>query len=187
MGKRKHRGKRGKGKNRKTWMHPRLWIILHAPPRPDDDVMWCDVCDAWKRKTYRVPPTFNDAGLVAAPSYRLCDGCARTNWEGNGAEFLRWTTERKAYEEAYLATITDDEVERTIDGFLAELRQRIRVDGFRLGHAPTGIFRDKFTDVLVVEAMEELLIERLAKAHLSTNTAAREPSTASVAAQSAAA
>lgn len=177
MARTKHRGKRGKSKNRRRWMHPRLWIILHAPPRPDDDVLWCDVCDTWKSRTYRTAPRFNDAGLIETPSYRVCHDCARIHWDGNGVEFLRWTTERKAYEEAYLATITDEEVEAKIAAYLQELRQRIEVPGFRMGYAPAGILRQRYRDLLIVEAMDELLYERLIRSGGSTSTSTRGPTT----------
>ena len=177
MAKTKHRGKRGKSKNRRQWMHPRLWIILHAPPRPNDDDLWCDICDTWKHTTYRTAPRFNDAGLVETPSYRVCHDCTRAHWDGNGAEFLRWTAERKAYEEAYLSTITDEEVEEKILAFLRELRERIEIAGFRMGHAPLGVLRERYRDLLVVEAMDELLHERLTRSGGSTNISMREPST----------
>lgn len=145
-------------------MHPRLWILLHAPPKPSDDHLWCDFCDSWQRRTYRLPPTINSAGLVSSPSIRSCHTCAVKHWDGNAESFLRWTTETKAREEAYLSLITHDQIEAKIADFVAELRTRVNMPGFRPGHAPAHMIRNRFSDLLVTEAMEELLIEALRKA-----------------------
>jgi len=145
-------------------MHPRLWAILHAPPRPSDDHLWCDVCDSWRRRTMRVMPFLNDAGLVARPSFRVCPRCAALNWEGSAAERERWTIETKAREQAYLALITDEQVEAKIAELVAQIQQRVRLPGFRQGHVPAARIRADYSEILIVEAMEDLLIEALRKA-----------------------
>lgn len=155
-------------------MHPRLWIVIHAPPRASDDAMWCDVCDEWKRRTYRVPPRLNSHGLTDTPSFRICHPCLVSDWDGNGAEFLRQTAEWKAMEEAYLSLITDGDVETKIRSMVRDVRQRFEVPGFRKGHAPLELIRQKFRDKLVGEAMEELLIERMRTGSLASRIPARE-------------
>jgi len=140
-----------------------MWIILAAPKRPHDNAMWCDVCDKWKRKTYRVAPVRNEAGLIAVPSYRLCVKCLKTNFDGSGLDMIRATAEWTAQEEALLSLITDDEVEAKILSMLGALQRsgRVTEPGFRKGHVPFPVIRRRFKDKLIVAAMEELLIERL--------------------------
>lgn len=140
-----------------------MWIILAAPKRPHDNAMWCDVCDQWKRKTYRVAPTYNHAGLIATPSYRLCVKCLKANFDGSGLDMIRATAQWTAQEEALLSLITDEEVEAKILSMLRALQRsgRVTEPGFRTGHVPLPMIRRRFRDKLTVAAMEELLIERL--------------------------
>jgi len=140
-----------------------MWIILAAPDRPHDNAMWCDVCNQWKRKTYRVAPIYDDTGLMAAPSYRLCVKCLKVNFDGSGLDMIRAMTEWTAQEEALLSLITDEEVEAKILTMLGALQRsgRVTEPGFRKGHVPFHVIRRRFRDKLIVAAMEELLIERL--------------------------
>jgi len=140
-----------------------MWIILAAPKRPHDNAMWCDVCDQWKRKTYRVAPTRNEQGLIATPSYRLCVKCLRANFDGSGIDLIRATNEWSAREEALLGLITDEQVEAKMLQLLGALQRSGRVEepGFRKGHVPIPVLRRRFQDKLIVAAMEELLIENM--------------------------
>ena len=162
MPKRKRKGKR---RDRRQLVHPRLWIVLAAPKRPHDNAMWCDVCESWKRKTYRTAPVRNDAGLIATPSYRFCVKCLKANFDGSGLDMIRATTEWTAQEEALLSLITDEQVEAKILSMLGALQRsgRVTKPGFRKGHVPLSVIRRRFQDKLIVAAMEELLIESLNK------------------------
>jgi len=60
--------------------------------------------------------------------------------------------------------ITDTQVEAKIAVLVRELRTRITMPGFRPGHAPAHMIRDRYSASLIVEAMEELLIEALRNA-----------------------
>ncbi|MCW7072066.1 MAG: trigger factor family protein [Methanophagales archaeon] len=141
-----------------------LWIIMHAPPQPSDEHLYCDVCESWKRRTYRVPPSFNQAGLIARPSYRACHDCVMRHFDGDGADLIRWTSEMKATEEAHLSLITDEQVERKIDELAGAVVKRVNMPGFRPGHAPKHMIRERYGTVIVLAAMEELLIASLVAA-----------------------
>ena len=164
--------KRHRTKNRRVMMHPHLWVLLHAPPRERDDALWCDVCDKWKPNTYRLPPRTNQHGLTDVPSFRICHSCLVADWDGNGAELIRQTAEWRAAEEAYLSLITDEHVEARVTVLVKELCRRVEMPGFRKGHAPPGIIRDRYRDLLVIEAMEELLIARMKSGSLASHTPA---------------
>lgn len=127
--------------------------------------MWCDVCDHWKRKTYRVAPSFNHAGMIAAPSYRLCVKCLKSNFDGSGLDMIRATAEWTAREQALLTLISDEDVEAKMLSMLRALQRsgRVTEPGFRKGHVPLPIIRRRYQDKLIVAAMEELLIEHLNK------------------------